>query len=200
MRGHTPSSQALFKTKEGQEHAQQGRVAGKKNKKVLRVDVPGGHGPSHSESGKLMSQKQVNQRMMRAPLRTEAAIDQIFDFMLRIISHADAVLTKVERENRVPDEEEMRLVSEGRMISLKFMDKTVPDLVERDSQNTSPVTINIGAPLSRLRQSVVEIPALEEQPNGDTDNQLQPNSVSDQDSRQPSENQSGVRSNWEREN
>jgi hypothetical protein len=113
--------------------------AKKRNKHAFYMDLPG-------------SDPLRNVPINLASVRTEAGVARVFDFLDRLILAGAEVLGKYEQRQELHLVDVHILVA-ARQTALKFMDKTVPDVVTKQDPAPTPVQIVINAPLKRLQTS-----------------------------------------------
>jgi hypothetical protein len=121
------------------------KLPGKRGNYAVNVDFPGfSPGPGGKELP-----KERHAKTALAIARTEAAVGRVFDFLDRLIAAGNGALEKYEHGAPLKADD-MDMVKEARAVALKFMDKTVPDVLSNATPTQQPVQILINAPLQRL--------------------------------------------------
>jgi len=170
-----------LETPEGRAKAQAGRAA-----KQYRMNSSVWVGESSLAPNALLGPplpKQRHAEVTRALQRTNDAVDNVFDFLQRLVRVGTNLLIRAE-EGDVLVQSETDIVKEARFAALKFLDKTVPDLLTNANQKATGVTnVFFGAPLARLTQggASMAIPTVEIE-HGSDPSHVQPESLSHSDS------------------
>ena len=132
----------------------------------------------YDSMGRGFSKREKDTQINRALERTEKSVDRVFAFLNKLVTRGVEILDK----KGEPSPVELTLISEARMASLKFLDKAVADASATPISNHAgtAVQIVIGAPLTRMIQGGA--PLIVESSNGREQDQVQAESLGDENS------------------
>lgn len=161
----TPHKTYRFQTPEGQAAAQAARKRkGKARSQIKTVTVTGSfHGLPGGDSYAPVKPKEKHAQQERAIELTQQAVESVFSFMGKLIAIGSKILDERDKGVEI-SRTDASLVGEARAAAVKFMDKTVPDIIaEKDTdRNQRPVQIVFGAPIARMIEEPPPLEGIEE--------------------------------------
>lgn len=152
--------------------AQANRVAalarkpkGKHNIRTVEINVPG-LVPSYA-TGNGSGQNVKHAETSIAIKRTEQVVGRVFDFLGELVE-VGSQLTAKAKKGIALSVSEIEILKEARTTALKFIDKTVPDVVMTKTPESTkpPVQIIFESPIARLARPAIEITTEEDESGG----------------------------------